>query len=538
MKTKFKAFIIRNDFDSKLEAIFLPSLQTKIDFSSAPDELFLFQQMGQQNYLEYKIRTVIEDRKKRRESIEDASTMALMTQGLSSLGNPGESYDIYFVKRLKDINTNNIDGVAIIIVGENDTRMAYIVINNEFHKIRKEKWCHHLVLDLETQHAFNKIKFNSLLPVELTLENCQLLNAIKKEVCKAVNWIYIGPNSYPLDIFIYDNVRRPCQFFGTVLPPFTRLCNVVNMGIGTLLSLGFLDTMENPFFPNREESIFNTTTGNSTTIIVRDPNARVFNFTQLGCDLAMGLLFVFLGPRQRSIKGLGLKIDDFFINLYNKISDKCSHSSSEIINRKSKKKPITCLDVKIKLLKSFFMLLVFNQLFTMIMMSYLRINALADIISENPDPLFPRKVVENLSLAQWILSQMGDPLMVLGEAAMISFIVEYYLRPYNTLVALNEMNDPEPTLPTMSAITSPASPPIVSESFKQPLLKIEDGSSRPSELKEEKELKNVLVDIDDPSFFDQASPTLFSPKNKFERSLQEPPQLEADIENNSYCIIS
>lgn len=433
MKTRFKAIIQRSDDDDQLEAVYVPSLDFHCDFTKFPDELKLCKTLGQQYYLENKIAEIVKIKKALQEKIEDSSTMALMTQGFSELSGASNSYDMYFVKNLKDIKPSNIDGVAIFIVGEDANRSAYLISNNEFYCVKKKKWNHCFILSLEQLKALEHTEFDPNHPTPVTIYNCFVISVLKKTIVKEAGWIYLGPNSYPLDIFISDTERRPCHFFTTIFPPFTRFTMVAGFTMSTLLNLGIVDSMPNPLFPPIEVVSTNSTTGNSTITMEQNPYLRPFNIAQTGLGYVMMLAFVYIGQRTRTLSGLGLQIDDFFINLYRKF-----FGPKVDKNKKETKGGLTWLDIKIKLTTGGLFVLVLNQAFLMGLWNYLRLTMISDTVSQAKNPMFSPEFIKDVAIGEWALQQATEPALIFSECVFMIYLVKYLFKPTNLLKQLQE----------------------------------------------------------------------------------------------------
>lgn len=461
MQSRFRVIVQKSDYNSDLEAIHIPSLQYSLDMNSHPEERELYRKMGEQYYLENKVEQILAIKLLKNESFEDLASIALMTQGLSELNAPTIKYDVYFVAQLKDIKPKNIDGTSIVIVGQGCERQAVIIINNKFYiKNPSHRWCnsndeiwtYDIVLDREEFDALKDIEYSGTKKVKMDIKYIAYLSAIKREIIETLGWVYLGPNSHILDISVDDCTHRPCKFFTTTLPHFTRLLAIANFGLDTVVNLGLLDAMPNPLFPPQAVRNFNATTGNFTETYVPNPGLRPFNISQMCIGVAMSLLFVFAGPRQRSVKGLGQQIDDFLINLYRRVfphhkniiitennsADETLTGTKDNTSCWSRMFTSTCSNLKLRIAKGIFILLILDQIGLMIMMSYLRLNAISEEINRSENQMFSPTVIKNVILAQWILNQANDPTLIMAECNMLENVLVNHLNPPNLLANLNQ----------------------------------------------------------------------------------------------------
>lgn len=427
--------IQKRDEDGELEAFYIDSLKFHLNFADYPDELKKCKAMGIRDYLEYKIPLVIKAKKAKGEKIGDNSTMATMTQGMTELSGPSYYYDIYFVKKFEDIKPANVDGNAIFIVGEKRKRKAYLISNEEFYKVNGKKLCHEFTLTREQERDLQDIKFDASNRAEVTETNHAVLKHLKKTTAKAAGWIYLGSNSNPLDIFVADHEQRPCHFFMRTFPYLTRFTMFCGMTLSTIVSFSLVDAIPNPIFPPSVDVFTNSTTGNSTVVMTPNPYLRPFNITQTLLGWGMSIAFIFLGQRARTLRGLGMQIDDFFIKLYRKL---CGAKTKVPQKPKEPAKKWTCLDVKMTLAKITLSILVLNQVALSILWSYLRITTISDTVAQNQDSLFPPEAIKDISITQWALDQLSEPPLIFAEFAFVIYLVEFLFKPTNLLKSLSE----------------------------------------------------------------------------------------------------
>ena len=518
MKTRFRTLIKISD-DNKPEAFYIPALKYHQILEEKPTkptlfkrlnaagdeekstELELFKRLGPTHYLEDTIPLIIQAKKDLGEKVVDPSTTALMTQGLSELNGPTHSYDLYFVNDIKQIKPSNTDGIAIVIAGEYSRRTAFLISNNRFHIANNQRWSYYFSLNPEQLAILEKIPFSTTEPTKITSENILALDALKKEITGVANWIYLGKKSHQLDIYLVDREHRRCNFFAKVMPTFTRVSMLIRFGVSTLLNLGLADSMENPLFPDEKHTIINMTTGNSTDIFTPNPYLRPFNFTQTILGFGMMLVFIFAGQRARTLTGLGLQMDDAFINLYDKL---CGPKKP----KKSKKTSKKCdsLETKIALAKALFFILILNQMFLMTLWSYLRLTTLSSTIAGAKNSLFSEEMIKIISFTEWLIELTNEPALIIAEAAFIAYFVENYYRPANMLQSINETLADENTKTLAIEYKEEAALKIeISDSLRKPLLV--------DELEMFGEIKESKSPISTTRSLTQVSSALFSAKN-------------------------
>lgn len=243
-----------------------------------------------------------------------------------------------------------------------------------------------------------------------------LADEVLEKILKGNHATRLGMHDIELVINV-DFVKKRCHFFSTILPPLTRLTVLAEVSAGTLLSIGTLQLTEGSIFP-----------------VSKDLNQDIL----IAQSILSGVLGLWLGLSSAGmafIGDIGETIDDTLFS-------GCQKTPTERIEHVEEKKEEAQLPVwKIGTLKTIFLILVTNNLWTSAVQDYLQLTGLSERISTTTDSIIPAWLNTLAAYVAFGFNQLNDPIQIISLLILGFKMIDHWYAP---TLHIEEINAEEP----------------------------------------------------------------------------------------------